>query len=92
MPRYTGDYQGRCQACDEDVELAIGIQTDRAPVAMHFGPGGPQPVLLHDVQLVAMIDDSLDVKFTCTCPLCGGLTPGRATCRPVPSPGEATGS
>ena len=87
MARYAGDFQGTCTACDEYVELAIGVRTDRPPLAMHFAPGGPMEVLLRDVELATMIDDDLDVRFLFECPLCGGWSSGRATCRPVAEPG-----
>ena len=43
MSRFAGDFQGPCTACGEYVEFALGIRTDGPTVAMHFGPGGPQP-------------------------------------------------
>lgn len=83
MQRFTGDYCGDCDACGEYVEFALGVQTGREPVAMHFGPRGPEPILLRDVNLVTMMDDELDVKFGFDCPLCGGASKGRATCKSV---------
>lgn len=88
MPRYAGDFQGRCNACDEYVELAFGVQTDRSPIAMHFGPSGPQPIEIKNFDLAIMLDDELDVKFEYTCPLCGKPSSGRVTCPAVPSPNE----
>lgn len=87
MQRFTGDYQGVCSACDEPVEFALGIQTDRDPVGMHFGPGGPVQVMLQDVELVLMVGDELDVKFRYSCPLCAAENEARALCRVVPSRG-----
>lgn len=86
MPRYTGEFSGPCPACDEHIEFALGIRTDGPPAAMHFGPGGPTPVAVRDVQLMLMVDDRLDVAFRFDCPLCGAGGAGRATCSAVPSP------
>ncbi len=89
MPRFAGDFQGPCTACDEYVELALGVRTDGPAIAMHFAPGGPQPVELDGFELVLMLDDALDVRFRFACPLCGGWSDGRVTCRAVPEPGDA---
>ncbi|MCG8404898.1 MAG: hypothetical protein MI923_06845 [Phycisphaerales bacterium] len=91
MPRYAGDFQGQCNACDEYVELAFGIRTDQSPVAMHFGPGGPQPIDIQDFDLALMLDDELDVTFQYACPLCGKTSSGRVTCPAVPAPNESHG-
>jgi len=85
MQRFTGEFQGECKSCGEHVEFALGIQTGRDPVAMHFGPGGPTPVELREVDLVLMVDEALDVKFRFACPLCGGESRGRTTCNPPAS-------
>ncbi len=85
MERFTCDYQGPCDSYAEAVEFAIGVQSDRDPVAAHFGPGGPVPVELRDVRLVTMIGDDLDVAFIFACPLCGEASKGRTTCRQAPS-------
>ncbi len=85
MERFTGDYQGTCGACDEPVEFAIGVQTDRDPVAMHFGPGGPVAITLYDFKLITMIGDDLDVAFGFDCPLCGARSGGRTVCRTAPT-------
>jgi hypothetical protein len=53
---------------------------------MHFGPSGPQPVELRDLELVTLIDDQVDVKFTFACPLCGNWAAGRTSCRAVSEP------
>ncbi|MBX3396647.1 MAG: hypothetical protein KF841_14900 [Phycisphaerae bacterium] len=84
MQRFTGDYQGQCSVCDQPVEFALGIQTGRDPVGMHFGPGGAVPVVLRDVDLVVMIGDELDVKFRYDCPLCAAENDARTICRAVP--------
>lgn len=88
MPRFTGDYQGTCAACDEHVEFALGIRTDREPTAMHFGPGGPQPVELREFELTLLVEDDMHVKFEFVCPLCGEWSAGRTRCRGIPEPGE----
>lgn len=86
MQRFTGDYQGPCDFCDQPIEFALGFQIDREPVAMHFGPGGPTPVRIHDIRLVLMVDDQMDVEFRFDCPLCGGESTGRAVCARVLGP------
>ncbi len=86
MSRFSGDFQGTCPNCDEYVEFAVGIQTDREPVAMHFGPGGPQPVELRDVQLALMVEDRADVNIRYACPICGSFADGSVTCRALPNP------
>jgi hypothetical protein len=86
LARYTGDYQGRCTACDEYVEFAVGIRPGTDPLAMCFGPGGPQPVEIEDLNLEIMIDDAMDVRFRYTCPICGRWSSARVTCRIVPGP------
>jgi len=88
MSRYAGDFQGPCTACGEYVEFALGIRTDGPPAAMHFGPGGPQPIELGDVKLVLMVDDKLDVKFDFKCPLCGESSAGRMTSNAVRRVGD----
>ncbi len=90
MPRFTGDFHGKCEACDEYVEFAVGIQTDRPPVAMHFGPTGPGTVRLTDVELGVLVDDMADIRIRFQCPLCGGASTGRLTCRNVPDPLSAS--
>ncbi|RIK68542.1 MAG: hypothetical protein DCC65_02815 [Planctomycetota bacterium] len=90
MPRFTGDFQGKCEACDEYVEFAVGIQTDRTPVAMHFGPSGPQPVRLIDVELGILLEDTAEIRIRFECPLCGGDSSGKLTCRHVPDPLSAS--
>lgn len=84
MSRMAGDFQGKCNACDEYVEFAVGIQTDRPPVAMHFGPGGPSNVQLSNLELRLMVEDSAEVDIEYLCPLCGMSSSGRLTCRVVP--------
>lgn len=81
MARYAGDFQGKCAACDEYVEFAMGISPGNDPIAMHFGPGGPQPVELAGVELELMVEDEVTVRFKFVCPLCGQKSAGRTTCR-----------
>lgn len=83
MQRFTGDYTGTCPHCDEYIEFAVGIQTDREPMAMHFGPGGPQPVELKDVQLLLMVEDRAELTLRFACPMCGESADGRVTCRAI---------
>jgi hypothetical protein len=83
MSRYAGDFQGKCTACDEYVEFALGVSTGNDPVAMHFGPGGPTPVAIELLELGLMVEDEIDVRFRFMCPLCGRTSAGRARCREV---------
>ncbi|MEE8170182.1 MAG: hypothetical protein V3T70_06510 [Phycisphaerae bacterium] len=89
MPRFAGDFQGTCAACGEYVELAIGIQTDREPVAMHFGPDGPRSVAIRAVDLVSLVDEAANVNFSFDCPICGASSPGRVTCHARPTPRDS---
>ncbi len=83
MERFTGDYYESCACCNQPIEFALGIQIGREPIAMHFGPDGPTAVRLHDVRLLLMVDDDLDVTFRFDCPLCGGESNGRISCTRV---------
>jgi hypothetical protein len=87
MSRFTGDFSGECEACGEYVEFAIGVQTGREPVAMHFGPRGAENITLSEFELLLMVDEELDVKFRFVCPLCGGESAGRAACKGAAMPG-----
>jgi len=87
VARFAGDYSGSCGACGEHVEFAVGIRPGTDPVALHFGPSGPAPIEIADLELKTMIDDALDVRLSFICPLCGQRSPGRITCRPTaPAP------
>ena len=83
MHRYAGDFAGTCQVCEEYVEFALGVSPGNDPIAMHFGPGGPMPVEVDQLELGLMVEDTIDVRFRFVCPLCGGRSAGRATCRLV---------
>jgi hypothetical protein len=84
MARYSGEFQGSCAVCGEYVEFALGIDTQREPVAMHFGPGGPVAVDLRGLQLESMVDSRLAVKLEYQCPICGQWSGGRLSCGPAP--------
>jgi hypothetical protein len=89
MARFSGDFRGVCAACGEYVEFAVGIDSgppERAPIAVHFGPQGPVPIELREVNLVLMLDHNLDVKTQFCCPLCGQWAAGRLTCAQVGAP------
>lgn len=81
VSRFAGDFQGSCKNCDEYIEFAVGVRPGTDPVAMHFGPGGPTPVELRDVELSQMIDDALDLRLHFLCPLCKKWSAGRMTCK-----------
>ncbi len=81
MSRYAGDFQGTCKRCEEYVEFALGVSPGNDPVAMHFGPGGPTPVDVDQLELGLMVEDEIDVRFQYVCPLCGKASAGRATCK-----------
>lgn len=87
MSRFTGDFNGDCEACGEYVEFAIGVQTGREPVAMHFGPRGAEQITLSEFELVLMVEEDIDVRFRFLCPLCGGESGGKASCREATMPG-----
>ncbi|MCK6455362.1 MAG: hypothetical protein L6Q92_02350 [Phycisphaerae bacterium] len=89
MARFSGDFQGPCGVCGEYVEFAVGVRTDGDPVALQFGPGGPQPIVLKDVEPELLVEDERRTRFRFQCPLCGEWSAGRATCRDVASGPEA---
>jgi len=68
------------------VEFALGIDTQREPVAMHFGPGGPVAVDMRRLELALMVESKLDVKLQFQCPICEQWSAGRLTCEAAPTP------
>ncbi len=91
MARFSGEIARDCTACEQPIEFALGLDTEREILhALFFGPGGPQPVTISDwsAQLVTEAQVVLSVSFAC--PMCGGLQAAPATCRRVPAPGEDT--
>lgn len=91
MARYSGEVARDCEKCDEPLQFALGIDTERETLrAQHFGPGGPQNVAVSDwsAHLVTEAQVVLSVSFAC--PMCGGVQAAHVTCRRVPSPGEDT--
>lgn len=85
MTRFAGDFSGPCEVCGEPVEFAIGFRPGTDPLALHFGPHGPQPVELRDFALDLMVDETCDVRFRYVCPLCGAAARGKATCKATAS-------
>lgn len=89
MARFSGEVARDCAACEQPIEFALGLDTEREILhALFFGPGGAQPVTVSDwsAQLVTEAQVVLSVSFAC--PMCDVEQAATATCRRVPAPGE----